>query len=1122
MKPIMRRVSESSQLDRDNPWPGLDSYDESSHDFFSGRTEETNELLRRILDEPITVLFGKSGLGKTSLLKAGVFPRLREKGILPILVRLQIRITTEPLIEQVRLAFLDELRTQGIEHRDPEPGESLWEYMHRAGQEFWTRQNRLTRPVFIFDQFEELFTLGRGIPAAVAAFREDLADLAENRIPAAVARKLENRGASEVRLDLQTMAYKIAISLREDFLADLEEWRVTMPSLRRNRMRILPMGQTQALQAVFNERTGHIVSKPLAQKIVAFLSAGTGSENESVDGAGATVEPALLSLFCRGVNEHRKRDGKVSLDEALIEGAKGTIVLDFYRSSISDQPDRVRRFIEEELITEHGFRNSYSVNDAIAQEFVTASELGTLIDRHLLRHEHHLGTERVELTHDLLTRAVVDERDIRRSVELGEQRRRQARQRKKRTLLRIVVPACVIVAVVFAGLAYFAVKSRTEAVNAMGELAAGNTKLQKTSSDLALAKIKADEQTILARGETARASRESDQSRSRELAAMSRMVAGKDPHLAILLALEGLRRSETTEARSSLLDATQYAWPLALLNKEQVGGTPNAIVLSPDGNRLTILAGGQNVSLWDISSGKPTPVGKGKIVLERALSLAASPDQKLIAVGRTKGIDLLDAATGGVQEHLPQPENYERRIVFSADSQWLASTQEDGQLQLLDYRGGGALPPVPATLFRDVLDFSVLAGGKTIIGVDYSLIAYSLELQDGKWSRTEKQLIDCVKKPQSVSPGTEYFSATWKARTCTFPATTKERFQQSEIASEDIIWSPAGRAFTELLASEDLIVGRIGSRGRPWVEGRINGAHPNLKEDNKTQSVTVNESATRVALIDEHGVIRVYSLAAQKQFLSRFEESSLALSPDGDWMAVAQRLPMGKAGVDILRLHPTSAPGLPSPTRVHIDIPDLPVRINATRDTVVIQLPGDKLTTSVFSASTGKHLSDQPGGLQPRPVPVREKGSTASPLGGFDLKLVTEKDSSLHTSFKVIRRADNSILKVLKSNGLQHRFSRDDRWLATWGEQGVEVLDLTRGETVFNLSYDDVEDIEFIARNNILAVYFADDAIQLIPLDRTLMELFAKKLATRELTSEERCTYGLGGTECRTEHVTVE
>ena len=118
------------------------------------------------------------------------------------------------------------------------------------------------------------------MPAEVERFREALADLAENRIPAALAPRLEAEAGSgsAQRLDRQARVYKLLISLREDFLADLEGWRVVMPSLRRNRMRLLPMGPDQALQAVRNECTEHLVPEHLARKIVAFLSSRTASE----------------------------------------------------------------------------------------------------------------------------------------------------------------------------------------------------------------------------------------------------------------------------------------------------------------------------------------------------------------------------------------------------------------------------------------------------------------------------------------------------------------------------------------------------------------------------------------------------------------------------------------------------------------------------------------------------------------------------------------------------------------------------------------------------------------------------------------------------------------------------
>ena len=722
---VLDRVA-GAQLDLDNPWPGLDAYQESSHAFFSGRSSEIDELLRRIVDEPITVLFGKSGLGKTSLLKAGVFPGLREKGLLPIFLRLQIRPGAEPPLEQARLAIFAELRAQGVEHPNARDGETLWEYLHRPGQEFWTRQNRLVRPILVFDQFEEIFTLGRTIPTVIAAFREDLSDLVENRIPATIARRLEDGTLSDLGLDAHLMPYKVVLSLREDFLADLEEWRVTMPSLRRNRMRLLPMGSLAAMQAVYNDRTRHLVAEPLARTIVGFLSSGPPIADGDTLSArdSATVEPALLSLFCRGANETRQRDGKPCFDDALIEGAKDTIVPDFYRTSLADQPDRVQRFIEDHLITESGFRNSYSVDDAIALGFLTRGELDTLVDRHLLRHEHHLGADRVELTHDLLTAAVAGGRDERRLAE------REAHQRLEQRRLRRLTNRFAVAALIFLGLAIIAWSARRTAAL------------------------------------------ERDRSRSIGLMASATAAINQDPELAVVLAREVLDKVDTAEARIALVDAAQYAWPQALLDKKALGGTPSAVVLSPDGSRLAVLVDGHTLTVWDVSERKPS-IAWTKEALDGASSLAFSPDQQLLAVGRTASIDVLQAESGRVDVHLTDVVNRhlgsameDRSISFSPDGAWLASTQSDDVLRLVDYRNDRPAPPVPA---ENVVQFAVAAGGNHIVTVSSypSLAARVMELRNGAWTTIEPDLSRCM-QAQSVSPGPRQFSATWNAGSCMF------------------------------------------------------------------------------------------------------------------------------------------------------------------------------------------------------------------------------------------------------------------------------------------------------------------------------------------------------------------
>jgi hypothetical protein len=68
------------EVDDQHPWLGLDAFTEELSGYFFGRTDEVEELFRRVKREPLTVLFGISGLGKTSLVRAGLFPALLAEG----------------------------------------------------------------------------------------------------------------------------------------------------------------------------------------------------------------------------------------------------------------------------------------------------------------------------------------------------------------------------------------------------------------------------------------------------------------------------------------------------------------------------------------------------------------------------------------------------------------------------------------------------------------------------------------------------------------------------------------------------------------------------------------------------------------------------------------------------------------------------------------------------------------------------------------------------------------------------------------------------------------------------------------------------------------------------------
>jgi len=79
-------------------------------------------------------------------------------------------------------------------------------------------------------------------------------------------------------------------------------------------------------------------------------------------------------------------------------------------------PGSVSRFVETELITEKGFRNSYAREDAVPAH-MSEAQLQRLVNMRLLRIGESYGAQRIELTHDLLTGVVRAHRDRRREDE---------------------------------------------------------------------------------------------------------------------------------------------------------------------------------------------------------------------------------------------------------------------------------------------------------------------------------------------------------------------------------------------------------------------------------------------------------------------------------------------------------------------------------------------------------------------------------------------------------------------------------------------------------------------------------------------------------------------------------
>lgn len=144
-----------------NPYRGLQAFEEEHAHLFFGRQQQVKRLEAFVLEHPLTIVLGASGTGKSSVVKAGLIPKLRASisedwQILP-----PIRPGNSPLKSLAR-AVLDlnnEVKTITTEI------EVLSETLAQCPKKLvdivvnWGKQHPYKRLLLVIDQFEELITL---------------------------------------------------------------------------------------------------------------------------------------------------------------------------------------------------------------------------------------------------------------------------------------------------------------------------------------------------------------------------------------------------------------------------------------------------------------------------------------------------------------------------------------------------------------------------------------------------------------------------------------------------------------------------------------------------------------------------------------------------------------------------------------------------------------------------------------------------------------------------------------------------------------------------------------------------------------------------------------------------
>ena len=346
------------------PYKFLDYYTERDASLYFGREQEVEAICSQILARRAFILHGRSGVGKSSILRAGLMPKLKAQGHLVFV----IRSFTDPVHQMVNA--LSQVFPFVESQPSPDQLDQLIQLIRRIEGDRYL--------IFFMDQFEEFFQL--------------LSQEARSSFLAA-ARALST-GDLPVRL---------VFALREDLLAEMSQLKSAIPEIFHHEYRLKRLNRAQAELAITGP--ARAVGCGHEPELVARLLADIG------DAGG--VDPPQLQIVCDNLYDSRDENGLITLEAYEQLGGAPRILAGYLERVL-------RRFNAEDLIATK--RILTALISADGQRLVlTAADLEARIGRRrgddaaedllieelvaarILRLRRQDGSVWIELAHDFLT-----------------------------------------------------------------------------------------------------------------------------------------------------------------------------------------------------------------------------------------------------------------------------------------------------------------------------------------------------------------------------------------------------------------------------------------------------------------------------------------------------------------------------------------------------------------------------------------------------------------------------------------------------------------------------------------------------------------------------------------------
>ncbi len=254
------------------PYVGLRPFHEKDQAYFFGRSSDIGAIANNLFGARLTILYGASGVGKSSVLMAGVVPELRKEPRTAVLVfrSWQVPQAAGQLKAQI-IAAANQVAGRELAVDESLP---LDELLKRAAE------GLDGTVLLILDQFEEYF-LYFADPGPDGGFDAELAR--------AITRREVDAG--------------FLISMREDSVSRLDRFRRWIPALFSNTQRLSHLGRAEATNAiikpleVYNAQRPEAAAHPVAidPVLVPALLDQTSAGQVSIAQAGGAGQTAELA-----------------------------------------------------------------------------------------------------------------------------------------------------------------------------------------------------------------------------------------------------------------------------------------------------------------------------------------------------------------------------------------------------------------------------------------------------------------------------------------------------------------------------------------------------------------------------------------------------------------------------------------------------------------------------------------------------------------------------------------------------------------------------------------------------------------------------------------------------------